>query len=66
MDQILEKLVLANLKGTFEIWNFFFFYLAHWKFFILRSLSIRRTILSPPLMVQQKNVLNKNLTFMPN
>ncbi len=38
MYQILEKLLLANTKGSFEIWKKKKIYLAHRKFFILRSL----------------------------
>ncbi len=41
MDQILEKLLLANMKGTFEIWEIKIFLPSS---FVLRSLSIRRTI----------------------
>ena len=39
------------------------FYLAHNKFFILLSLSIRRTILSPPIMVQQNFYFKRNLNI---
>ncbi len=42
------------------------FYLAHQNLFVLRSLSIRRIILSPPIMIQSKNFFNKTLTFMHN
>jgi hypothetical protein len=67
MDQMLEKLLLANIKGTFETWKINKkFYLAYKNFFILRSLSIRRTILSPPIMVQQNFFLNETLTFLHN
>ena len=67
MDQLLENLLLANIKGTFETWKYKKnFYLAQNFFVILRSLSIRRIILSPPKMVQQIFFLNETLTFLHN
>ncbi len=48
-----EKTIISKYKGdSWDLKNNIKFYLAFNKFFIPRSLSIRRTILSPPKMVQ--------------
>jgi hypothetical protein len=60
MNQILEKTIISKYKGDFwDLKNLKKFYLAHQNLFVLRSLSIRRTILSPPRMVQSKFFLTK-------
>jgi hypothetical protein len=47
------KTIISKYKGDFrDLKNNKKFYLAHQNLFVLRSLSIRRTILSPPIMVQ--------------
>jgi hypothetical protein len=51
----LGKTIISKYKGYFrDLKNLKFFYLAPQNLFVLRSLSIRRTILSPPIMVQSK------------
>ncbi len=48
------KTIISKYKGViWDLKNKKKVYLAHWKFFILRILSIRRTILSPPIKVQE-------------
>jgi hypothetical protein len=45
MDQILEKLLLANKMGSCMILKKYKqFYLACWKSFVVRIRSVRRTI----------------------
>jgi hypothetical protein len=53
MDHMLEKQLLL-LGDIWDLKNSKKIYLAHKIFFILRSLSLRRTILSPSIIVQQK------------
>ncbi len=72
---VLEKLLLAKYKGViYDLKNKKYVYLAFYKFFVrrslrlrrLRSLRLRRTILSSPIMAKSKKVCYKTLIFRHN
>jgi hypothetical protein len=67
MDQILENLLLANIKGAYMILKRKKF-LAYLKnFFSFRVvLRLRGIIVAPPILVQSKKFFTKILLFMHN
>ncbi len=59
-----EKTIISKNKGVkYDFKNTKFFYLACWISFVPRGLSIRRTVLSPPIIAESTNFFTKPKYF---